>query len=286
MNFINSERITEELVTMSEFDLNCLCPSCKKIIRLSTPIGVQGIVCPHCRALYPKTAGFLDLLPYTPAGKSLAQTFMDRPRFISAYEGKYWRKSIFLGFFIAGITFSDEFDLITKAADLSGTEVILDLSCGPGIYTRPWAKKLVQGFAVGLDISKPMLTYAVAKAEEEKIKNVLYVHASALSIPFPDGSFDRVNFCGALHLFPNIEKVLGEIHRVMKPGGILTTASARNWLPGKLSDRIVAWYKKNTGVTHFRHHELVAYFKEAGFEDINTLHAKRCLFIITAAKSS
>ncbi|MBA3030249.1 MAG: methyltransferase domain-containing protein [Desulfobacteraceae bacterium] len=284
MNFINSERITEELVTMPEFDQKSLCPSCRKIILLPTPIGVQGIVCPHCQALYPKTEGFLDFLPPAPTGQSVAQKFMDRPRFISAYEGKYWRKSIFFAF-IAGISFSHEFDLITKAADLSGTEVILDLSCGPGIYTRPWAKKLAQGFAVGLDISKPMLSYAVAKAEEEKIKNILFVHASALSIPFPDGAFDRVNFCGALHLFPHVEKVLGEIHRVMKPGGILTTASARNWLPGKLSDRIFAWYKK-LGVTHFRHHELVAYFKEAGFEEINTLHAKHCLFIITAAKSS
>jgi ubiquinone/menaquinone biosynthesis C-methylase UbiE len=270
---------------MSEFDLNSLCPSCRKIIRLPTPIGVQGIICPHCRALYPKTAGFLDFLPNAPSGQSVAQTTMEWPRLVSAYEGKYWRKSIITAFFF-GITFTDEFDLITKAADLSGTEVILDLACGTGIYTRPWAKKLAQGFAVGLDLSKPMLTYAVAKAEEEGIENILYVHASALTIPFPDGSFDRVNCCGALHLFPNIEKVLGEIHRVMKLGGILTTALYRNWLPGKLSDRIAVWQKKNMAVTYFRHHELLTYFKEAGFEEINTLHAKRYWFIITAAKSS
>jgi len=229
---------------MSEFDLNSLCPSCRKTIRLATPIGIEGIICPHCRILYPKTAGFLDFLPYAPSGQSVAQKFMDRPRFISAYEGKYWRKSIILGFLLAGINFSDELNLITKAAELSGSEVILDLACGTGIYTRPWAKKLAQGFAVGLDISKPMLSYAVAKAEEEAIENILYVHASALTIPFPDGSFDRVNCCGALHLFPNIGKVLGEIHRVMNPGGIFTTESARNWLPGKLSDQIVAWHKK------------------------------------------
>jgi ubiquinone/menaquinone biosynthesis C-methylase UbiE len=277
----------EESAAMSEFDINSLCPYCRKIIRLPSPIGDQGIICPNCRALYPKTAGFLDFLPYAPSGQSVAQTFMDRPRFISAYEGKYWRNSNIVAFLFGGITFPDEFDLITKAADLNGSEVILDLACGTGIYTRSWAKKLVQGFAVGLDISKPMLTYAVAKAEEEGIKNILYIHASALNIPFPDGSFDRINCCGALHLFPNIEKVLGEIYRVIKPGGILTTASYRNWLPGKLSDRIVAWYKKNISVTYFRHHELVKYFKEAGFEEINTLHAKRYWFIITAtAKSS
>ena len=126
----SQERKTDELVAMSEFNLNSLCPSCRKIIRLPTPIGVQGIICPHCRALYSKTAGFLDFLPYAPSGQSVAQTIVEWPRFIRAYEGKYWRKSIFLAFFLAGITFSDEFDLITKAADLSGTEVILDLACG------------------------------------------------------------------------------------------------------------------------------------------------------------
>ena len=83
---------------MSEFDLNSLCPSCGKIIRLHTPIGVQGIVCPHCRALYPKTEGFLDFLPNAPSGQSVAQKMMEWPRLIIAYEGKYWRKSIITAF--------------------------------------------------------------------------------------------------------------------------------------------------------------------------------------------
>ena len=192
---------------MSESDLNSLCPSCKKIFRLPTPIDEQGIICPHCRALYPRTAGFLDFLPYAPSGQSAAQKMMEWPRLISAYEGKYWRRSTITAFCF-GITFSDEFDLITKAADLSGAEVILDLACGTGIYTRPWAKKLAKGFAVGLDLSRPMLTHAAVKAEEEGMENILYVHASALAIPFPDGSFDRVNCCGALHLFPNMVRVL------------------------------------------------------------------------------
>ena len=268
---------------MSAFDLKGLCPSCEEIFQLSTPIDVQGVTCPHCRALYPNTTGFLDFLPYAPSGRSMAQIMMEWPRLIIAYEGKCWRKSTIAAFSF-GINFPDEFDLITKAADLSGTEVVLDLACGTGIYTRPWAKTLAKGFAVGLDLSKPMLAYAAAKAREEGIENILYVHASALSIPFPDGLFDRVNCCGALHLFPNMARVLGEIHRVMKPGGILTTASYRNWLPGKLSDRIAAWQKKSMGVTYFRHHELVTYFKEAGFEEIKTLHARRYWFIMSAAK--
>ena len=231
---------------MSEFDLNSLCLSCRKVFRLPAPIDEQGATCPHCGAFYPKTDGFLDFLPYTPSGQNVAQMTMEWPRLIKAYEGIFWRKSIITAFFF-GINFSNEFDLITNAADLSGTEVILDLACGTGIYTRPWAKKLAQGFAVGLDLSRPMLTYASAKAEEEGIENILFVHASALTIPFPDKSFDRVNCCGALHLFPDMAGAFGEIHRVMKPGGILTTAAYRNWLPGKFSDRMAAWQKINMG---------------------------------------
>ena len=210
---------------------------------------------------------------------------MEWPRLIAAYEGKLWRRS-FNTAFSFGISFDDEFDLITKAADLIGSETILDLACGTGIYTRPWARKLTYGFAVGLDLSRPMLSFAATKALEEGINNVLYIHANALSIPFPKGSFDRVNCCGAIHLFPNLPMALSEIYRVLKPKGVFTGACYRNWLPGKLSERIAAWQKQNLGVKYFRLHELENAFGGAGFTDIQLLHTRRDWFIFSVVKPS
>ena len=42
------------------------------------------------------------------------------------------------------------------------------------------------------------------------------MRGSALSLPFKDETFDAVSCCGALQLFP---QALGEISRVLKPGG-------------------------------------------------------------------
>lgn len=40
-------------------------------------------------------------------------------------------------------------------------------------------------------------------------------------LPFPDASFDLVTCLGALHHIPNVSRVLGELARVMRPGGLL-----------------------------------------------------------------
>lgn len=43
--------------------------------------------------------------------------------------------------------------------------------------------------------------------------------ANAEEIPYPDDSFDIVYSHGVIHHSPNIEKIVSEIHRVLKPGG-------------------------------------------------------------------
>ncbi|HUQ95540.1 MAG TPA: class I SAM-dependent methyltransferase [Bryobacteraceae bacterium] len=48
--------------------------------------------------------------------------------------------------------------------------------------------------------------------------------ADAASIPFPDGHFDCVHSFGVLHHIPDVDTVLKEIHRVLKPEGVLQTA--------------------------------------------------------------
>ncbi len=46
------------------------------------------------------------------------------------------------------------------------------------------------------------------------------VAADAEKLPFLDGCFDRVFCCSVLHHFFNLKKAIGEIARVLKPGGI------------------------------------------------------------------
>lgn len=46
--------------------------------------------------------------------------------------------------------------------------------------------------------------------------------ADMRALPFPDGLFDHVYSCGVLMLVDDIERVISEIHRVLRPGGTIT----------------------------------------------------------------
>jgi ubiquinone/menaquinone biosynthesis C-methylase UbiE len=50
---------------------------------------------------------------------------------------------------------------------------------------------------------------------------VLFIRATAFSMPFADASFSYVNCCGALHLFDRPDAALKEIGRILTPGGHL-----------------------------------------------------------------
>jgi ubiquinone/menaquinone biosynthesis C-methylase UbiE len=49
--------------------------------------------------------------------------------------------------------------------------------------------------------------------------NGTFIHHDAESLPFPDATFDLVYSNGVLHHTPNTATVVGEIHRVLRPGG-------------------------------------------------------------------
>ncbi|NJE04617.1 class I SAM-dependent methyltransferase [Thermococcus sp. M36] len=86
----------------------------------------------------------------------------------------------------------------------------LDLGCGTGNYTVE-LKKL--GFdVIGLDASERMLEIARSKGLE-------CIKGDAYSLPFPDESFDLVLSVTMFEFIHEPEKVVREIHRVLRPGG-------------------------------------------------------------------
>jgi ubiquinone/menaquinone biosynthesis C-methylase UbiE len=97
---------------------------------------------------------------------------------------------------------------------------VLDLACGPGVFTRPLARQSA-GIVVGLDLSWPMLCQARRKVSSEGLKNILLIRGSAFRLPFQPASFTYVNCCGALHLFNRPDEALEEIARVLCQKGHL-----------------------------------------------------------------
>ena len=106
-----------------------------------------------------------------------------------------------------------------EISELTGNGVFLDLACGDGCLTLPCAKngtKIIAG-----DISNKMLGILKDRAQHLSISldNVTLCRINALNIPIADESVDTVVANSVLHLISNPQKVLDEIHRVLKTGG-------------------------------------------------------------------
>jgi ubiquinone/menaquinone biosynthesis C-methylase UbiE len=109
-----------------------------------------------------------------------------------------------------------------RRMDLRPGERVLDLSCGTGWATRLLARLVAdgpQGFGqvVGLDISDEMIRRARAASQE--FDNVMYVWGSAQQIPWQENFFDKVLSIEAFYYFPDQERVLAELFRVLVPRG-------------------------------------------------------------------
>jgi ubiquinone/menaquinone biosynthesis C-methylase UbiE len=179
----------------------------------------DGIICSVCQSQYPVIRGIPDMIEGSP-GEIITpfQRLMQTPAIVNIYE-KFWRR---LGYYIASSrSFIDEMQTVLRFGKSMESGLTLDLACGTGIFTRPLAAQPGDSIVVGLDMSWPMLNRARKLKEKERAQNVLFIRASAFSLPFIDRSFSYVNCCGALHLFDRPDAALREISRILVPKGCL-----------------------------------------------------------------
>jgi LSD1 subclass zinc finger protein len=257
------------------------CPGCRHAFLVAH--GAAEVRCTGCAGTYPVGRGVVDLLPGLFSARTLAQAAMEFEPIIRIYESQLWRRSL-VATLAFGIGFDQELALIVQAADVRGEASVLDLACGPGIYTRPFAHLARAGLVVGLDLSLPMLRTAARLAEDEHLGNVLFVHGNALDLPFAPERFDAVNCCGALHLFPNVTRALAEVHRVLRPRGRFTVAAFRR-PEGIVSSAVNAVRARLAGIDAFTERDLRTRLHRGGFVEAAHHHAGRGWQIMSARRA-
>ena len=262
-------------------DYQIRCTVCAAGLLASSPQTGQP-VCESCGAGFAFNEGFVDLLPEARGRRTLAQITMEWPPLLRIYESTWWRRSPVVARAM-GIDFEGEFSLVTDAARLEPGQRVLDLASGPGIYARPLAAAVFPGTVVGLDLSIPMLRLAVEKARDEGVSNLLLVHGDAMELPFEADRFDVVNCCGALHLFPDVDHVLGEVVRVLGPDGRFTVAAFRR-RAGATADRLTRLQRRVHGINAFSPEALTAALEKAGLVDPRCHHAAGNWLIMSATK--
>ena len=96
---------------------------------------------------------------------------------------------------------------------------ILDLGTGSGYLAFALAKKYPDVSVIGLDIVEKALEENRKRAEHEALDNLSFISYNGISFPFDSGSFDMTVSRYALHHFPDINKSLSEVHRVLTDEG-------------------------------------------------------------------
>ena len=100
-------------------------------------------------------------------------------------------------------------------------DTVFDFGCGSGTYAIPAAKIVSDdGYVHALDKNRSALCEISRKAEIEKLKNLRIVHSSDLRTDLDEGSVDIVLLFDVLHEVDNKDALLGEVRRVLKPGGV------------------------------------------------------------------
>jgi ubiquinone/menaquinone biosynthesis C-methylase UbiE len=111
-------------------------------------------------------------------------------------------------------------ELVVHNAQLVPGMHVLDLASGTGEPSLSIAKAVgPQGRVVATDLVPGMLDNARQNARALGLTNMEFRQADAEQLPFSDQEFDRVTCRFGIMFFPQIDKALGEVRRVLRPGG-------------------------------------------------------------------
>ena len=113
-----------------------------------------------------------------------------------------------------------------RRLSLSAGEKVLDIGCGPGFLCEEMAEIVGRdGAVVGIDISRDLIGLCDRRKHPAWLS---YEVGDATKLNQPDASFDVVVCTQVAEYIPDVDAVLSETFRVLKPGG-RTIFIATDW---------------------------------------------------------
>jgi ubiquinone/menaquinone biosynthesis C-methylase UbiE len=161
---------------------------------------------------------------------------------------------------------------------------VLDCGCGPGTITLDIAARVFPGRVVGIDFVASQIERARANAERKATANVEFQTSDCYSLPFEKSAFDRAFSHALMEHLAHPTKALREIHRILKPGGVIGVCSP-DWdgllmaPPSPELDQATEAYAalqgRNGGDLRVGH-KLGTYLAAAGFQEIRMSARYEC----------
>ena len=135
-------------------------------------------------------------------------------------------------------------ELLSRLALLkTPPKAVLDLGCGTGAGARAIKRQFPRARVTAADLAPPMLE--VARRRSRFWRPIHCTQADARRLPFETASFDLVFTSLMLQWVQPLDAALGEIRRVLRPGGLLLASS---FGPLTLQELRVAWAAADDGV--------------------------------------
>lgn len=118
---------------------------------------------------------------------------------------------------------------VLDGIDLSG-KTVLDIGCGTGGIPIELVETYGAAHVTGIDIEGAVVDEARRRAGEKNLSDRLtFIRVEPGPLPFDDGTFEVVFSKDAMIHIADKESLFRDIHRVLKPGGIV---AASDWLIG------------------------------------------------------
>lgn len=145
-----------------------------------------------------------------------------------------------------------EYFQVVRGAGLKKQHQILDLGCGKGFQTQVLARAC--NGAIGIDVAEQQITEAKLFLKHSCVEHkVRFLCTPLEKAGLPADSFDRIfSFCVLEHI-PNLDEVLHELVRLLKPGGELHASV----------DALTSVRDLSLLGRHKRDHHVVQYFTSA-----------------------
>ena len=125
--------------------------------------------------------------------------------------------------------FRDPYEAL-NAAGLEPGQKVLEVGCGPGFFTIPAARIVGgKGSVRALDISSLAVERVQQKIKAKGMANAKTLLADAAQTGLPDQSFDLIFVFGLARPTGEMGNILTELHRLLKPEGILSI-EGRPWI--------------------------------------------------------
>lgn len=159
--------------------------------------------------------------------------------------------------------------LPTQFAKIEKGDTVIDLGSGAGNDCFVARHETgAEGKVIGIDFTPIMIEKARANAEKLGFNNVEFREGDIDSMPVNNDVADVIVSNCVLNLVPNKQKVMGEIFRVLKPGGHFSISDIV--LVGNLPEALKEDAEMYAGCVAgaIQKTEYLQYIKDAGFQNI------------------